>query len=263
MTESSHAGKRILIVEDERHIAEGLQLNLSLQGYSVEIAGNGTAALEKWRGWGPDLIVLDIMLPGVDGIKVLRRIRAEDEKLPVLILSARSTAEDRVRGLIHGVDDYMVKPFVLEELLLRVERLLTRSAWGDPDRTTDGKGDAAEHILVFGENRVDLETGEADCAAGTIRLTDQELKLLAVFAENPGKPLPRKLLLEAGWGYSRFTSTRTVDNFIVRLRKYFEADPRSPRHFISIRSRGYLFDAEGGGKTGAGSGRYGSGAESM
>ncbi len=249
MADHPHAGKKILIVEDERHIAEGLQLNLSLQGYETDIAENGTTALSTWRRWRPDLIVLDIMLPGVDGISVLREIRSEDEKLPVLILSARSTAEDRVRGLTHGVDDYMVKPFVLEELLLRVDRLLTRSAWGGPGRAADGKNGTADHLLVFGGNRVDLETGEADCAAGTIRLTDQELKLLAVFAENPGKPLPRKLLLEAGWGYSRFTSTRTVDNFIVRLRKYFEADPRSPRHFISIRSKGYLFDAEGGGKS--------------
>ncbi len=255
MTDTPHAGKKILIVEDDRHIAEGLQLNLSMKGYAVDIAENGVSALEKWRGWRPDLIVLDIMLPEVDGLTVLREIRSADEKLPVLILSARSTAEDRVRGLTHGVDDYMVKPFVLEELLLRVERLLTRSAWGGPDWGADGKGHAADRILVFGGNRVDLETGEADCAAGTIRLTDQELKLLAVFAENPGKPLARKLLLEAGWGYSRFTSTRTVDNFIVRLRKYFEADPRSPRHFISIRSKGYLFDAEGGGKTGTGPGR--------
>lgn len=251
MTDYPHAGKRILIVEDERHIAEGLRLNLSLQGYGIDIAENGAAALAKWREWRPDLIVLDIMLPGVDGITVLREIRAEDEKLPVLILSAKSTAEDRVRGLTHGVDDYMVKPFVLEELLLRVERLLTRSAWGGADREAGGGDAGAGKRLVFGGNRVDLETGEAECAAGTIRLTDQEVKLLAVFAENPGRPLGRKLLLEAGWGYSRFTSTRTVDNFIVRLRKYFEKDPRSPRHFISIRSRGYLFDPGGGGKNGA------------
>lgn len=120
MADHSHAGKKILIVEDARHIAGDIQLNLSLQGYETEIAENGTTALSTWRRWRPDLIVPDIMLPGVDGISVLREIRSEDEKLPVLILSARSTAEDRVRGLTHGVDDYMVKPFVLEELLLRV-----------------------------------------------------------------------------------------------------------------------------------------------
>lgn len=255
MTDHVHAGKKILIVEDDRHIAEGLQLNLSLKGYEVVIAENGASGLAKWREWKPDLIVLDIMLPGVDGLTVLQKIRSEDEKLPVLILSARSTAEDRVRGLAHGVDDYMVKPFVLEELLLRVDRLLTRVSWGRSGRgRAGGVAARSQKTLSFGRNRVDLETGEAECAAGSIRLTDQELKLLKVFAENPGQPLPRKQLLEAGWGYSRFTSTRTVDNFIVRLRKYFEADPRSPRHFISIRSKGYLFDAEGDGKTVTGSG---------
>lgn len=235
--------QKILIIEDDRHIAEGLQLNLSLKGYDVDIAENGVLALEKWRAWTPDLIILDIMLPGVDGLAVLKEIRAADEKLPVLILSARSAAEDRVKGLACGVDDYMVKPFVLEELLLRVSRLLVRTAWNAADHgRSEDSAVMQDGILTFGRNRVDLETGEADCAAGVVRLTDQELKLLKVFAENPGKPLPRKLLLEAGWGYSRFTASRTVDNFIVRLRKYFEDDPKSPCYFISIRSKGYLFD---------------------
>lgn len=246
MTENRHAGKKILIVEDDRHIAEGLRLNLSLQGYEAEVADTGPSGLEKWRVWGPDLIILDVMLPGMDGISVLRAIRAETEKLPVLILSAKGSAEDRVTGLTHGVDDYMVKPFVLEELLLRVDRLLTRVSWngsGRPDSEDDPAG--IDTVLSFGSNTVDLATGEADCVAGRLRLTDQELKLLAVFAENPGKALPRKLLLEVGWGYSRFTSTRTVDNFIVRLRKYFEPEPKQPRYFKSIRSKGYLFDPEG------------------
>lgn len=247
MAENRHSGKKILIIEDDRHIAEGLGLNLSLQGYETKVADTGPAGLEAWREWGPDLIVLDVMLPGIDGISVLQRIRAENEKLPILILSAKSSAEDRVTGLTHGVDDYMVKPFVLEELLLRVDRLLTRISWngaGRPDTAADAGG--IGRVLTFGPNTIDLETGEADCVAGQLRLTDQELKLLAVFAENPGKALPRKLLLEVGWGYSRFTTTRTVDNFIVRLRKYFEPAPKQPRFFKSIRSKGYLFDPEGG-----------------
>ncbi len=246
VAEYRHYGKKILIIEDDLHIAEGLGLNLSLQGYATKVAETGSAGLDVWREWKPDLIILDVMLPGVDGISVLQRIRAENEKLPILILSAKSSAEDRVTGLAHGVDDYMVKPFVLEELLLRVDRLLTRVSWnrgGRPDAAADtaGMGD----LLSFGPNTIDLETGEAVCAAGQLRLTDQELKLLTVFAENPGKALPRKLLLEVGWGYSRFTSTRTVDNFIVRLRKYFEPEPKQPRYFKSIRSKGYRFDPEG------------------
>ena len=246
MAENTHSGKKILIIEDDRHIAEGLGLNLSLQGYATKIAETGSAGLDAWREWGPDLIILDVMLPGMDGISVLRRIRAESEKLPILILSAKSSAEDRVTGLAHGVDDYMVKPFVLEELLLRVDRLLTRVSWngaGRPGAEADAGG--IGNVLSFGPNTIDLGTGEAVCAAGRLRLTDQELKLLTVFAENPGKTLPRKLLLEVGWGYSRFTSTRTVDNFIVRLRKYFETEPKQPRYFKSIRSKGYRFDPEG------------------
>ncbi len=242
MSEDRHCGKKVLVVEDELHIAEGLRLNLSLQGYTVEVAGDGAVGLDKWRSWRPDLIILDVMMPEVDGISMLQRIRAEDEKLPVLILSAKSTVEDRVEGLSHGVDDYMTKPFVLEELLLRVDRLLTRTAWYGEGATADGEAPSAGKVLVFGPNRVDLETGEADSVVGRIRLTEQERKLLAVFADNPGKPLPRKLLLEVGWGYSRFTSTRTVDNFIVRLRKYFEEDPKTPRFFTSIRGRGYQFN---------------------
>ena len=143
MAENRHSGKKILIIEDDRHIAEGLGLNLSLQGYETKVADTGPAGLEAWREWGPDLIVLDVMLPGIDGISVLQRIRAENEKLPILILSAKSSAEDRVTGLTHGVDDYVVKPFVLEELLLRVDRLLTRISWngaGRPDTAADAGG---------------------------------------------------------------------------------------------------------------------------
>ena len=149
-------------------------------------------------------------------------------------------------GLNSGVDDYMIKPFSLEELLLRVERLLTRVSWNDPSGSPRRMpGPVTGGPFGFGRNRVDLETGEAECAAGRMLLTEQELKLMRVFAENPGRPLSRRLLLEVGWGYSRFTSTRTVDNFIVRLRKYFEDNPKKPCHFKSIRSKGYVFDPDG------------------
>ena len=234
--------KRILIVEDDIHIAEGLKLNLTLQGYEAAIACSGTAGLKMWKEWNPQLIVLDIMLPGLDGWSVLRHIRLEEERLPILILSAKGTPDDRVKGFSCGVDDYLAKPFNLEEFLLRVQRLLTRAAWGrNPER--GGPEETAEsREYRFGGNTIDWKTLTAFCRQGTIRLTEQEARLLKVFILNRGKPLSRKLLLEVGWGYSGVTSTRTVDNFIVRLRKYFEEDPQNPVYFRSLRSVGYLFD---------------------
>ncbi len=125
--------KRILVVEDEKHLAEGLKLNLSLQGYNVNVATSGSSGLQLWKDWKPDLIVLDIMLPGIDGLSVLRNIRLEDERLPILILSAKAATDDKIKGLQYGVDDYLGKPFDLEELLLRVERLLARVSWSSSE----------------------------------------------------------------------------------------------------------------------------------
>jgi two-component system alkaline phosphatase synthesis response regulator PhoP len=235
--------KRILIIEDDPHIAEGLKLNLSLQGYAPSIAVNGMEGLRLWKEWQPHLIVLDIMLPGLDGLSVLRHIRLEDERLPVLILSAKGQPDDRIRGFTFGVDDYLAKPFNLEEFLLRVERLLTRSSWV-PDQSVDGNGQHRPEVkqYTFGRNVIDFATMTAECREGRIQLTDQEAKLLLVFIANRGKPLSRKVLLEVGWGYPGVTTSRTVDNFIVRLRKYFEEDPQNPVYFKSLRSVGYVFD---------------------
>jgi len=230
--------KRILIIEDEEHIAEGLKFNLSLHGHEVMIAMDGTSGLRLWRQWQPHLIVLDIMLPGINGFSVLRSIRLEDERLPVLILSARSAPDDRVKGLSCGSDDYMTKPFSLEEFLLRVERLLARGTW---DRGKDKTG-ASLQTYAFGGNEIDFDTFTARCRQGTIQLTEQEVKILKLFIANRGKPLSRKDLLEIGWGYTGGTATRTVDNFIVRFRKYFEDDPQRPAYFRSLRSVGYIFD---------------------
>ncbi|MDY6822932.1 MAG: response regulator transcription factor [Thermodesulfobacteriota bacterium] len=229
--------KRILIIEDESHIAEGLKLNLSLRGYEPIVAENGITGLEIWQRQNPDLVVLDIMLPGIDGFAVLQHIRLEDEQIPVLILSAKNEPADRVKGLACGVDDYLTKPFDLEEFLLRVERLLTRSAWTRADAPS-----AFPTTYGFGKNQVNFETGTAACPQGEITLTEQELKLMKIFVMNRGKPLSRKQLLAIGWGYRGETSTRTVDNFIVRLRKYFEDNPRKPKYFKSKRAVGYVFD---------------------
>lgn len=230
--------KRILVIEDEEHIADGLKLNLKLQGYDVKIASDGLAGLEQWRSWHPNLIVLDIMLPLMDGYSVLKNIRNEDEKIPVLILSAKGNAEDKIKGLRFGVDDYLSKPFDLDEFLLRINRLLTKQNWYHNKK--DGLFTGEKY--TFGENEINFTTYKAKCRTGEITLTDQEVILLKIFIANKDKPLSRKELLKAGWGYSSDTSTRTVDNFLVRFRKYFEKDPKKPKFFKSMRSVGYIFN---------------------
>jgi DNA-binding response OmpR family regulator len=231
--------KRILIIEDDHHIAEGLQLNLTLQGYDVVVASNGVAGMHEWKAVRPDLVILDIMLPGIDGLSILQSIRLEDDRLPILILSAKGDPNDRIKGLAFGVDDYLAKPFNLEELLLRVERLLKRGGWG---RENSMAVPSTFDTYAFGDNQIDFTTNTARCRMGEITLTEHESRILKLFIANRGKPLSREKLLQIGWGYSRNTSTRTVDNFMVRFRKYFEADPRHPVYFKSLRSVGYLFD---------------------
>ncbi|MDX2448222.1 MAG: response regulator transcription factor [Desulfobacterales bacterium] len=234
--------KRVLVIEDDNHIAEGLNLNLSLQGYEVGIAMNGVAGLQMWREWRPDLIVLDIMLPGIDGLSILRNIRLEDEKIPILILSAKAETDYKVKGLAYGVDDYLTKPFSLEEFLLRVDRLLKRAPWSNSsDVFANGFSEKETNFFTFGDNQVDFKTMTATGKAGKVRLTEQEARLLKLFLTNPGKPLSRDKLLQIGWGYTKGTTTRTVDNFIVRFRQYFEDNPKTPSYFISIRSIGYVF----------------------
>jgi len=238
--------RRILVIEDENHIAEGLKLNLSLEGYDVQVAEDGSSGLQIWKTWHPDLIVLDIMLPGIDGLSVLQNIRLEDDILPVLILSAKGEPDDRIKGLAYGVDDYLAKPFNLEEFLLRVKRLLFRVS-GDSSVENGNleKYSLPSQIYRFGDNRIDFNTATAYCKKGIVHLTEQELKLLKLFIVNRGKPLSRKRILEIGWGYTGGMTTRTVDNFIVRFRKYFEPRSEKPCFFKSIRSVGYLFDHNG------------------
>ena len=235
--------KRILVIEDERHIAEGLQLNLSLQGYEVRLAFNGVAGLQEWKEWQPDLVVLDIMLPGIDGLSILQSIRLENEMIPILILSAKTEIDYKVKGLSYGVDDYLTKPFSLEEFLLRVDRLLKRASWqGDSQSVVNSGSETSKERYSFGDNHIDFKTLTATtCHRDKISLTEQEVKLLKLFIVNQGTPLSRQQILQIGWGYSRRITTRTVDNFIVRFRKYFEKNPKNPEHFKSIRSIGYVF----------------------
>lgn len=232
--------KRILVIEDEKHIAEGLKLNLELKGCHVRIANDGVAGLQEWKEWRPDLIVLDLMLPGIDGLSVLRSIRLEDEFQPILILSAKSESEDKVKGFTYGVDDYLSKPFNLEEFLLRVKRLLVRS-----EAKQNGNGTASPvKNYQFGDNRIDFSTLIAHGREGKIQLTEQEARLLKFLIANRGVPVSRNQLLAIGCGYAQGTQTRTIDNFMVRFRKYFEKNPKKPVYFKSLRSVGYVFNHE-------------------
>ena len=224
----------ILLVEDEPNIARGLVFNLEEEGYRITHVVSGEEALEQLREEHFAIVVLDLMLPGIDGVEVCRRLRRIDPRLPVLMLTARSQEADRVEGLAAGADDYLTKPFSLDEFLLRIRGILRRSEWYRP-------GTAAEGEYRFGANRVDLREQRAWTAEGEIDLTELEVRMLRTFFQREGETLSRAELLEAVWGMAPDTETRTLDNFIVRMRKYFEADPARPVHFLTVRGRGYRF----------------------
>jgi two-component system OmpR family response regulator len=230
--------RRLLIVEDEEHLAAGLKLNFEIEGYSVDTAATGREAstlLLKSEGY--DGIILDIMLPDMDGFELCRRIREAGNFTPVLMLTARNAAEDRITGLDVGADDYLAKPFDLSELLARVRSLLRRRGWerDRDDRDRDAK------VLIFGNAKINFETHEAFVGDKPINLTHLELDLLRYFAENAGRVLSRAELLEKVWKLKNYPNTRTVDNFIVRLRKHFEVEPAKPEFFRSVRGTGYKF----------------------
>jgi DNA-binding response OmpR family regulator len=227
---------RILVVEDEAHLAEGLAFNLEQEGHQVEIVADGLQAVERLLREPPlDLVVLDLMLPGLGGLEVARRARAAGNYVPILILTARDRPEDLVRGIEEGADDYLTKPFRLDELLARVRGLLRRRRWDggarEPERRTVRIGQVAVHF-----DRFELETPQ-----GTIRLTTREAALLRALVEREGEAVPRGELLESVWGLRPDTKTRVVDSFIVRLRRYLESDPARPRHIVSVRGHGYRF----------------------
>lgn len=223
----------ILLVEDEIHLARGICFNMEQDGYRVSHVESGEEALERMNYDKFALIILDIMLPGIDGFEVCEKIRSIDTRVPILILTARSAEGDRVTGLEKGADDYLVKPFSLSEFLLRVRGMLRRSAWYRPEPVEEG--------YRFGDNEVFLLSYRAKTAQGEIDLTDLEVKMLALFFQKEGETVTRKTLLERVWGYTSDTETRTLDNFIVRLRKYFEPDPANPVYFQTVRSVGYRF----------------------
>lgn len=233
--ESSEARKkRILLVEDEAHLAKGLQFNLTREGYDVVLTGDGEGALEGYHSGEFDMMILDLMLPKLGGLEVVKTIRQKDVRFPVLMLTARSADADRASGLEAGADDYLTKPFHLPELLLRVKGILRRGEWyKEPVRD--------EEIVHFGDLWINLGTGQAKGVSGEFYLTHKEAMIMNLLISNRGKAVSRNELLEKVWGFKPDTETRTVDNFISRLRKYFEKKPQDPEFILTVREKGYQF----------------------
>jgi two-component system, OmpR family, alkaline phosphatase synthesis response regulator PhoP len=232
---SEESKTSILLVEDEENLHEALKLNLELEGYEVISAFDGAAALKAVSSEYFDLIILDVMLPEMDGINVTETIRLNNFEVPILILSAKNSSSDRVLGLKKGADDYLTKPFNLEELLLRVKKLIEKNKKLQ-DKETIGT------TYSFGNNTIDFKAQEATRNTGEkIQLSKKETMLLKLLIENKNEVVPREKILQAVWGYNVYPTTRTIDNFILNFRKYFEEDSRNPRYFHSVRGVGYKY----------------------
>ena len=231
------AGKKksILLVEDEENLQEALKLNLELEDYEVTCADNGVEALKAVQQEHFDLMILDVMLPELDGIAVCESIRLQNIEIPILILSAKNSSADRVLGLKKGADDYLTKPFNLEELLLRVSKLVQKS-----ERLAIRQ--PVEQLYKFGKNTVNFNALECTTRSGEkIMLTKKEIMLLKLLIENKNEVVTREKILQAVWGYNVYPTTRTIDNFILSFRKYFEEDSRNPKYFHSVRGIGYRY----------------------
>lgn len=224
---------RILLVEDEESIRDVVRMNLEMEGYEVVTSGNGRLALDLIAQQHFDLLLLDVMLPEMDGFTIAEQVRLTNLEVPILMLTAKDQPQDRITGLKKGADDYLTKPFNLEELLLRVSNLLRRS-----QRV---RGEAME-LFEFGGNVINFENFEATTFRGeSITLTKKEAMLLKLLVERKNEVVSRHQILQAVWGYDVFPSTRTIDNFILAFRKYFEKDPKEPHFFHSMRGVGYKF----------------------
>ena len=229
----------ILLVEDEENLQEALKLNLELEGYDITSAYDGAEALESVQKEYFNLIILDVMLPEIDGIQVCETIRLNNPDIPILILSAKNSSSDRILGLKKGADDYLTKPFNLEELLLRVNKLIRKS------ERISARQPLAE-IYEFGKNKIDFKASEAfDKNGEKITLTKKEILLLKLLIENKNEVVTREKILQAVWGYNVYPTTRTIDNFILNFRKYFEEDSRNPEYFHSVRGVGYKYTDNG------------------
>ncbi|POY36680.1 DNA-binding response regulator [Solitalea longa] len=226
---------RILLVEDEEHLLEAIKLNLELEGYHVTTAMDGKKALRLIKEERFNLVLLDVMLPEIDGFQVAETIRLQNYDVPILFLTAKNTSEDRVMGLKKGADDYLTKPFNLEELILRVGILVKRSL----RNTEEGK---SFNTYKIGDKEINFISFELTSDDGiTTMLTKKEVMLLKLLIERKGEVVSREQILETVWNYDVFPSTRTIDNFILSFRKYFEPNPKEPRYFHSVRGVGYKF----------------------
>lgn len=225
----------ILVVDDEENLHEALRLNLELEGYEVTSAYDGNEALKKINNEYFDLIIMDIMMPEVDGISVTETVRVNNNDVPILMLSARNSSADRVLGLKKGADDYLAKPFNLEELLLRVDKLIQKNK---KIQVKESIGD----VYDFGNNKIDFKAQDAiTWNDQRVELSKKEAMLLKLLIENKGDVVTREKILQMVWGYNVYPTTRTIDNFILNFRKYFEEDSRNPRHFHSVRGVGYKY----------------------
>jgi DNA-binding response OmpR family regulator len=227
---------RILVVEDERHLAEGISENLQQEGYAVEAVGDGESALARWRSGGVDLIILDVMLPKRDGFSVCKAIRDEGGRLPILFLTAKTSDDDRVYGLELGGDDYLGKPFNLRELLLRVRGMLRRQGWYEQTLKTARIGNVT---VDFGKGEVIDPDGERSS------LAEKEALILRLLVEHADQVVSREEILERVWGYEVSPSTRAVEHMVLRLRKLIEPDPERPRYLHTVRGLGYRFSPAG------------------
>ncbi len=225
---------RVLLVEDEENLQEAIKMNLELEGYEVVAVSNGLDALKAFKEQRFNLIVLDIMLPELDGYHVCEQIRLENTDIPILFLTAKDSTQDKIHGLRKGADDYLTKPFHLEEFLLRVRVLMRHSLKGTKDEEN-------LQMYAFGSNEVNFLTYKANCHKGEINLTKKEAKLLKLLIERNNEVVSREQILQFVWGYDVFPSTRTIDNFILAFRKYFEENPKKPKYFHSVRGVGYKF----------------------
>jgi DNA-binding response OmpR family regulator len=237
---------KVLIVEDEEALGNGLKFNFEQEGYDVVLAGDGPTALADFQADGNriDLVILDLMLPGMSGYEICREIRTLDSNVPILVLSARTLSEDKVAAFDCGSDQYMTKPFALPELLSRARNLIERHTrqreTSPPDNSTNS---ANEDTIRFGDVSVDFSTFEVTTKDQTYTLTTMEQQLLRYFIQNDGQVLSRVRILEDVWGESADVTTRSIDNFVLRLRKIVEPDPANPCHILSVRGTGYRFVA--------------------
>ncbi|MGK0390068.1 MAG: two-component system alkaline phosphatase synthesis response regulator PhoP, partial [Maribacter sp.] len=216
----------------EENISDIVKLNLEMEGYEVVATGNGKTAVKYTNEQHFDLLILDVMLPEVDGFSICEQVRLKNSDVPIIMLTAKDTPKDRIQGLKRGADDYLTKPFNLEELLLRVANLIKRS---------QKQSRPLEEIFRFGTNEVNFSTFDAIGQQGPFRLTKKEAMLLKLLAERKDEVISRQQILQAVWGYDVYPSTRTIDNFILAFRKYFEEDPKDPHFFQSVRGVGYRF----------------------